>query len=192
MRQGRVSLKITLQWEYACFDILHLSSSGRTQPCFICSLDETIGQSDCFIWSTNTFLYIKLEMFSNWLHKNRQTLFKLPHEKCSAIFLLISIRQNYELMLWISVCRFLKNNKKHFSSLKTQPMPKRVFIDDHCSGILTLIDDQTPIIGTHRIFFPLTEFIFWDKKNPVLSYGIFSAPPFQRPKSVLRYFCWYQ
>ena len=37
----------------------------------------TYDHSDCLIWSTNTFLYIKLEMFSIWLRKNWQKLFKV-------------------------------------------------------------------------------------------------------------------
>ena len=55
-----------LQWEYACFDILLLSSSGRTLPWFICSLDETIDQSDGLndLVDKHFSYYITLVIFS--------------------------------------------------------------------------------------------------------------------------------
>ena len=59
-------VRIPLQWEYACFDILLLSSSGRTLPWFICSLDETIDQSDGLndLVDKHFSYYITLVIFS--------------------------------------------------------------------------------------------------------------------------------
>ena len=57
-----------------------------------------------------------------------------------------------------------------------------MFIDDHSNGILSLIDDQTHIIGGHHKKFPLTRFMYCGQKFPVLYYGIFSAAHFQSQK----------
>ena len=42
---------------------------------------------------------------------------------------------------------------------KHSKMPKKCSLTDHSTGIFTLIDDQTPIIGTHTNFLPLRRFM---------------------------------